>query len=217
VIGPYPVPPPQLGLTVTLQCEDEKSATAPEVTSLSQESGPPDGGTVLTVLGTNFTPSSTVTFGDVPAKAVTYLSPQALTVTTPEDRGLVDVRVTTAGGTSAEEPADRFFFGSAPTVTKVSPARGPDSGGTTVTITGTGFAAVTEVSFGGVPARTFTLLSATTIVAVTGTALPGPVAVQVTNPAGTSPADPEAAFRYLAPGTASRGPQQRSRGVPVVG
>jgi hypothetical protein len=220
VIGPYPVPPPQLGLSITLQCKNERPAAAPEVTSLSQESGPSNGGTVLTVLGANFTPSSTVTFGDLPAKAVTYMSPEALTVTTPEGYGLVDVRVKTAGGTSAKNPADIFFFGSAPTVTKASPARGPASGGTTVTITGTGFAGVTEVSFGGVPARKFTVLSATTIIAVTGKALPGPVTVQVINPAGISPADPAAAFSYLAsatPATASPGPVRRSPGVPTVG
>jgi len=220
VIGPYPVPPPQLGLWITLQCTNEKPAAAPEVTSLSQESGPSDGGTVLTVLGANFTPSSTVTFGDLPAKAVTYVSPQALTVTTPKDHGLVDVRVKTAGGTSAKNPADIFFFGSAPTVTKASPASGPASGGTTVTITGTGFAGVTEVSFGGVPARKFTVLSATTITAVTGEAVPGSVTVQVINPAGITPADPAAAFRYLAsatPATASPPPVRRSPGVPTVG
>jgi hypothetical protein len=220
VIGPYPVPPPQLGLSITLQCKNERPAAAPEVTSLSQDSGPSNGGTVLTVLGANFTPSSTVTFGDLPAKAVTYMSPQALTVTTPKDYGLVDVRVKTAGGMSAKNPADIFFFGSAPTVTKASPARGPASGGTTVTITGTGFAGVTEVSFGGVPARKFTVLSATTIIAVTGKALPGSVTVQVINPAGISPAGPAAAFRYLAPATpatASQGPVRRSPGVPTVG
>lgn len=217
VIGPYPVPPPQLGLAIVLRCEDEKPPTAPVVIDLSRASGATRGGTVLTVLGTNFTPSSTVTFGDVRAEAVTYMSPQALTVTTPKGSGLVYVRVKSAGGTSAKKPAGRFFFGSPPTVGKVTPARGPASGGTTVTIIGTGFTKVTEVSFGGVPARKFSVRSATRIVAVTGKALAGLVAVQVINPAGVSPAGRAAVFRYLAKATALPATTRLSQPPPYPG
>jgi hypothetical protein len=38
-IGPYPVPPPQLGLTITLACPDEAPAPRPVVTSLSVGTG----------------------------------------------------------------------------------------------------------------------------------------------------------------------------------
>jgi len=48
------------------------------------------------------------------------------------------VTVTTAAGTSATSRADQFSYG-APTVTQINPSAGPTAGGTTVTITGTGF------------------------------------------------------------------------------
>ena len=42
-----------------------------------------------------------------------------------------------------------------PTVTGVSPASGPSTGGTTVTITGTGLTSTSAVKFGDTPATTF--------------------------------------------------------------
>jgi hypothetical protein len=51
----------------------------------------------------------------------------------------VDVRVTTTGGTSAAVAGDRFTYVAAPAVTSISPTSGPAAGGTSVTITGTGF------------------------------------------------------------------------------
>jgi YVTN family beta-propeller protein len=195
-IGPYPVPPPRVGLTITLKCADEAKAAAPAVTGLTATYGPTSGGTVLTVLGTGFTPASKVSFGSTAAKSVMYLSQQALSVTAPKGSGLADVRVTTAGGTSAAVTADKFFFGAAPVVTKVSPAAGPAAGGTTVTITGTSFSGVTSVSFAGVPARKFTVKSATSITAVTAAATAGAATVRVANPAGSSVTG---TFSYLAP------------------
>jgi len=65
-VGPYPVPPPQVGLTITLACPDEAPAPAPSVESLSESTGPASGGTTVTMIGSGFTPSSTVTFGATP-------------------------------------------------------------------------------------------------------------------------------------------------------
>ena len=198
-IGPYPVPPPRVGLTITMTCANEAKAVAPAVSSVSAAAGPVAGGTVLTVLGGDFTPASKVTFGGVAAKSVTYYSPEALSVTTPKAAaGLVDVQVTTAGGTSAKSGADKFYFGAAPTITKVSTASGAAAGGTTVTLTGTNFTGATQVSFGDVAAAKFTVKSATEIVAVTAKGPAGPAIIQVTNPAGYGSA---AGFGFLAPET----------------
>lgn len=41
VIGPYAVPPPRTGLTITLACKNEAKAAAPSVVSLSRAFGPP--------------------------------------------------------------------------------------------------------------------------------------------------------------------------------
>ena len=80
--------------------------------------------------------------------------------------GAVDVKVTTAGGTTATSAADKFTYivPPVPTVTGVSPASGPSTGGTTVTITGTGFAGASAVNFGaGNPAIFFTVNSPTSM------------------------------------------------------
>jgi len=195
-IGPYPVPPPQLGLTVTLACAREAPAPVPSVSGLSVSTGSPVGGTRVTVLGSNFTPASTVTFGKRAAKAVTYLSAQAIQVTSPAGRGLADIRVRTQGGRSPVVAADKFFFGTFPQVRRLSRASDPDTGGSPVTITGTGFTEITAVTFGGVPAASFSVRSATSIRAVVPAGLPGTVDLQVVNPAGVSPAVKADRFRY---------------------
>jgi hypothetical protein len=118
---------------------------------------------------------------------VTYLSPQALTVTSPPGSGLVDVTVQNGSTTSATSSADQFFYGSPPAITGLSPSSGPITGGTTVTITGTGFTGATAVGFGGIPATSFTVVSDTEIQA-TAPAVPqaGTVDVTVITPAGGS-------------------------------
>ena len=57
----------------------------------------------------------------------------------------MNVTVVTPSGSSNPEP---YSFVSAPTLTSVSPNSGPMAGGTLVTITGTGLAAVTSLGFG---------------------------------------------------------------------
>ncbi|HEX2821202.1 MAG TPA: choice-of-anchor C family protein [Streptosporangiaceae bacterium] len=185
-VGPYPVPPPQVGLTVTLACSNEPPPPAPTVESLSESTGPAAGGTTLTVLGSGFTPTSTVKFGTAAALSVTYLSPQALTVTSPPGSGLVDVTVQNAGTSSGTSAADQFFYGSPPAVTGLSPSSGPANGGTKVTISGTGFTGATAVGFGGVPATSFTVVSATQIQATAPAQPAGTVDVSVVTQAGGS-------------------------------
>lgn len=194
--GPYPVPPPQTGLTITMACTGEPPAPQPVISSVSQGTGPASGGTQVTILGTGFTPGSKVTFGSTPASSVTYQSTQALSVISPADTGLADIRVQTAGGTSAAVAADQFYFGSPPAVTGLSPGHGPASGGTTVTITGTGFTGATAVAFGALPATAYTVVSGTQIQATAPAHLPGIADVLVTNPAGISTAAPADHFTY---------------------
>ena len=83
-----------------------------------------------------------------------------------------------------------------PTVTGVNPNSGPTAGGTTVSITGTGFNCVTGVSFGGVPATGVTTVSPTQITA-TSPAGAGTVNVTVTNCNGTSPISTLDTFTYV--------------------
>jgi hypothetical protein len=86
----------------------------------------------------------------------------------------------------------------APTVSAVSPASGPETGGTTVTVTGTNFAAGDTVAFGGRAATGVTVNSATSITA-TSPAGSGTVNVTVTGPGGASATSSADQFTYGAP------------------
>jgi cysteine-rich repeat protein len=89
-------------------------------------------------------------------------------------------------------------FVPAPRVTGMSPTSGPATGGTTLTITGTGFAAATGVSFGGSAAATFTVNGDTSITAVSPMASAGTVDVTVTTMGGPSATSSIDQFTFVA-------------------
>ncbi|MFD4791529.1 IPT/TIG domain-containing protein [Streptomyces sp. NPDC058459] len=73
-----------------------------------------------------------------------------------------------------------------PTITAISPTQGPTTGGTTVTLTGTGMAGATAVRFGSTNATSFIVNSATQITAVSPPHAAGAAAVTVVHPTGNS-------------------------------
>jgi outer membrane protein assembly factor BamB len=73
-----------------------------------------------------------------------------------------------------------------PTVTRLTPTKGPVTGRTSVTITGTQFTGVTAVEFGALAASSFTVVSATSITADTPANAAGTDDVTVTASGGTS-------------------------------
>ena len=111
--------------------------------------------------------------------------------------GNVDVSVTTPGGTAIRPEA--FTFIPEPAILSVAPPSGPDSGGDTVVITGTGFTGATAVTFDLPAATSFTVDTDTQITAVTPPHAAGPVDVRVTTPGGTAIAS--GAYTYVAPPT----------------
>ncbi|MFC5502908.1 choice-of-anchor G family protein [Lysinimonas soli] len=76
--------------------------------------------------------------------------------------------------------------GVTPTISGLTPTLGPESGGTSVVITGTNFTGATSVMFGATAATSFTVDSDTQITAVSPPHVPATVGVTVSNPAGTS-------------------------------
>lgn len=70
------------------------------------------------------------------------------------------------------------------TLTAISPDSGTASGGTGVTLTGTGLAGATSVSFDGVPATSVNVVNSTTVTAVTPAHATGTVDVEIDTPAG---------------------------------
>src|SRR5258708_4670920 len=88
---------------------------------------------------------------------------------------------------------------SAPVITNVSPNFGPDTGGSVVTIIGSGFTGATAVDFGPNAATTFTVDSDTQITATTPAYVPIIVDVTVTTPSGTNPITFMSKFVYQGP------------------
>jgi alpha-tubulin suppressor-like RCC1 family protein len=169
----------------------------PTVTSVTPNVGPTAGGTTVTLTGNTLTGATSVKFGATQATSFTVNSATSITATAPPGTGTVDVTVTTPAGTSPTGSFDRFTYQAPPTVTKLSAKSGPAAGGTSVTITGTGFTAATDVSFGSTSAVSFTVNSSTSITAVTAASIGGTVDVRVTNSAGTSAASSKDHFKYL--------------------
>ncbi len=175
------------------------------VTSLSVTSGPSSGGTGVTVLGSEFQPGATVRFGGTSA-AVTFKSSTELqTVTPAHTSGIVDVVVTNPSPDSqAATRSGAFTFANAVTITSVSPANGPPTGGTAVTIAGAAFVSGATVQFGGVAAPTVNVVNSSTINATTPSGS-GTVNLTVINP-GNDSATLTGGFTFDPPKTQSVAP-----------
>ena len=179
-------------ITITASLDSISGSTAvsvvdltPAVNQVSPMEGPLEGGTSVTITGLNFTNASAVTFGSTAATSFTVNSSTSITAISPaESAGTVDITVTTPYGTSAVNSSDQFTYIAAPTVTHVALNFGPTAGGTTVTLTGTGFTTVTSVQFGSVEATSFTIDSDTQITTVTPAHAAGIVDVAVSNIVG---------------------------------
>ena len=122
----------------------------PAVSSVSPNAGVAAGGNTVTVTGTLFTDVTAVSVGSVNITTPCPVTPTApcfvvnsATLISIEDfpagSGNVDITVTTPGGTSPISAADVYAYAPIPTITKVAPNHGSISGGTSVTLTGTGF------------------------------------------------------------------------------
>lgn len=174
------------------------TGTAPAITNISPNVGPTAGGTVVEITGTNFTGATAVTFGTTAATSFEVNSSTSITAVAPAlAAGTVFVRVITPAGTSADVAAAQYTASATiPVITSISPSSGPTAGGTTVTITGTGFTGTTAVSFGGTAATSFTVNSATQITATTPARSAGTVFVTVTATSGTSAPTTASRFTY---------------------
>jgi alpha-tubulin suppressor-like RCC1 family protein len=166
----------------------------PTVTGITPTSGPTAGGTQVTITGTNLSGASAVRFGANAASSFQVESATTVTAVAPPGTGTVDVKVTTEAGTTPASSADRFAYLPRPTITKDSVKGGPASGGTTLTIAGTGLAGATEVRIGEA-AATITADTATSMSVVTPANVSGQLYVTVTTPGGTSAAGSKSKFK----------------------
>ena len=191
----------ETGSSSTSSADHFSYEAVPSVTGISPAAGTTNGGDVVTITGTGFVVgSTTVAFGAGAGTSVTCTSTTSCSATSPAgSAGVVDLTVTTAGGTSTISSADHFTYDATPSVTAVSPAAGPIAGGTVVTVSGTGFAdsiATTGVTFAGNNATSYTINSDTSITATSPAHAAGVADVVVTNETGTSSISSADHFTY---------------------
>lgn len=169
----------------------------PSVASVSPPAGPIAGGTTVTIDGANFTGTTSVSFGDTPATSFQVVSDNRLSAVTPaHDPGSVDVAVTTPQGTAN----GAFSYVPPPAVTGVAPGEGPTSGAQTVSISGSAFTGVTQVSFGDAtlvcPSAACVANTDVLITVLTPAHAAGTVPVEVTTLYGVSAASTAARYTY---------------------
>ncbi len=170
-----------------------------ELTRIEPSGGPVTGSNEVRLLGTGFVPGRTsVRFRTLLATVVRYESSGELIVAVPEATtpGAVDVTVETPVGIKTLENAYTYF--APPAISSVEPQKGASSGGQAVTIYGSDLApAATEVFFGDAGASGVSVVSPSSLTAMTPAHDAGEVDVRLTTPGGTATAP--TAFRYFAP------------------
>jgi formylglycine-generating enzyme required for sulfatase activity len=163
------------------------------ISSVSPSQGCLLGGTEITITGTWLGSVASVTVGGVPCLGVTVDSPTSVRATVPAGAsGAAALAVTTLGGTTMSASA---FTYRDPVVSAISPSAGASAGGTAFTIIGECLGHVTAVSVGASPASAVTVVSASTITAVTP---PGPLgAADVVVSGGKGSITVPGGFSYL--------------------
>ena len=160
------------------------SNPAPTVTSITPNTGTANGGTALTITGTGFLAGATVSLGGTAATNVNVVGSTSITAITPAHAaGAVTITVTNTDAQSGSLNNGYTYTASnpAPTVGSITPNSGPVAGGTSVTITGTGFLAGATVSLGGTAATNVNVAGSTSLTATTAAHAAGAVSVAVTN------------------------------------
>ncbi len=150
----------------------------PVVSGVSPGVGSTSGGNIVTVTGSNFTGTTSVTFGGMPVASFTVANATTLNCTTPaRGPGLVNVIVTNAFGSGTG--TNLYTFANPPVVSLVNAAGGSTAGGTVVSIHGSGFTGASAVTFGGTAATNVTVNNDTRITATTPVGAAGLVNVVV--------------------------------------
>lgn len=176
---------------------------APTVTGVSPVQGPLGGGTPVTISGNGFTGATQVLFGGVPVASFTVgADGTSIATTSPAgaSAGDVDVQVSLPFGLTAKVQADKYTY-LTPLVTGLSVTSGPLTGGTPLTVFGSGLAGATQVLFGGIPVSSFTVNddgSAITTVSPAGPKVET-VDVQVNLPTGLTAKTSVDEFSYYTP------------------
>jgi Bacterial Ig-like domain (group 3)/IPT/TIG domain/FG-GAP-like repeat len=224
--SPFSLPPPAIGLMLTLECVGGTPPT-PRVTGLSVPGGSTTGGNVVDILGEGLADVTAVHFAGNVSVHVQPLSPYAVAAVAPAGiSGTVDVTVSGPGGTSATTEGDHYTYSTpvvseeGPVVESVAPNNGPLSGGTVVAIKGNHLDGAYAVEFGDTPSIQLTPISGSEVEAVApAAAFASRLDVTVMTSAGSSAPTLVDGFVYgsPAPPLSTAVSLGASPGTPLVG
>lgn len=175
----------------------------PRVISITPNNGV--NGTSIAIFGTNFNGATAVSFGETAASSFTVNSNSSITAIVGNGAS-GDVAVTNNYGRGK---IAGFIYKGPPTISSFTPTTA-DSG-VIVTIKGTNFTDISAVQFGGIPAKSYTVVSPTTIEAKVNTGSSGNITV--TNLYGTATLG---SFIYAAPIISSFTPTNGGLGDTIV-
>ena len=156
---------------------------APSVSSVGPAFDDVDGGADVTITGTGFTGATSATLRGVAITSFTVVNDTTITgvAGASENAGSGDVQVFNPVFNGLLE--DGWTYYPVPAPTSVSPNYGATAGGTSVTITGSGFWGSTSVEFDGDPATNFAVVDDEHITCDTPAHVAATVDVEVINPA----------------------------------
>ena len=181
----------------------------PQITSITPAFGPDSGGTIVTIVGTGFAGGTlAVSFGGVVVPPADFSQPLGFSDTriiakAPPGAGTQQITVSITIpplGTfvSPYTTAANFTYTTGPIIHTISPNNGPVTGGTVVTINGTGFLGGATVKFGANLSANVLVDSSTSIRAV-APAGAGNVDIVVTVNGVPSPNTAADNFSYTGP------------------
>src|SRR5581483_8019082 len=156
----------------------------PVITGITPNFGPPDGGTSIVITGRNFQNQVVASIGGKAIGALQRMDDRTLVGLSPAGPpGPADVTVLNFDGQSDTLP-NGWAYGNAPPPTfalvRATPQVGPISGGTRITLIGSGFVAGATVTVGGAMATQVQVLGGSTLSAVTPSGAVGPAEIAVT-------------------------------------
>ena len=178
--------------------EIEPAESLLRVDGVLPEKGSASGGDTVTILGAGFAGDAMVLFDESQALNVFVLGEDRINVTTPPHApGLARITVTQSNGEEVSFLDDAYLYANDVSIAEISPPQGPASGGTPVTVKGSGFTADTKLLFGEQLSINTEVVDDGTILALTPTGMPGEVDVFVSNNLGLSRL--KKGFLYTAP------------------
>lgn len=211
--------PAGVALTETFTSEfetaSEEQAAALVLSGIAPRLGPTTGGTVVQLTGSGFDQRVQVRFGGAWAEVLEVPDAGTLVVRTkPNTAGPVAVEVTHPAGGRALELGG-FVYYSPLQITELVPAHGPETGGTTVQIRGSGFTSGARVWFGEEPAVGVRLTALDVLEVITPDGPVGPVDVRIQTDSESFVA--EGAFTYDVPTQGAVGVTDRIHDILVIG